>query len=1235
EPPVLELNTDYKRKQKRSFQGSGLYDSIDHLLHHEILTRCKNWNMTPYMFYMGAFYILLSKFSGNEDIVVGMPMSGRQGRYLHTLGMFVDTVALRNRPIGTKRVKEFLSEVKETSVEAMAHEDYSYSALVKKLNVNTPDRNPLFDVMFAYQSEAMTDIVFGDEKARILPVPVTSSKYDFTFYLMPRRENVTILAEYCTDLYQESTIRRFLEGYKLVLKEMLHEECLLKDISVITKQEEAMLCSAFNHTAVEYLKDKGVHMLFEEQAQKIPDQTAIIACDRVLTYAELNKQANRIAHGLMEQGVVSGDIVAFMLPRKSHLIAVMIGILKAGAAYLPVDPNYPKERISYMLKDSNAKLCVTEDTLSQLLNNNEIDDPNIVFSGEEICYCIYTSGSTGRPKGTLLTHRNVLNYVNNNNNNNVVHKIVQNNHKIILSVTTVGFDIFVTESLLPLANGLTILFANEEQATLQSELNALLKKLPADVMQTTPTKMRSLIQDPLACEYLKTLKALILGGEAVDGSLISELRQLTPARIFNIYGPTETTVWSTNGEVESEQDITIGKPIANTQIYIVDKYMRLSPIGTTGELCIAGDGVGAGYLNQPEMTQERFPENPFGKGKLYRTGDLAYWRKDGNLVYVGRNDFQVKIRGLRIELGEIESAICSVSGVLQAVVAVRRQEDGRQVICAFYTEATPVDLADIKRNIQEKLPRYMMPHIFTRLSEMPLTSSGKLNRKGLPEVALDCMESTTEYVSPQGQLEKKLAEIIEQVLDYVPVGRNDDFFDLGGDSLKAIEFVSMAHYEGIYFDLQNVFDYPTVQKLAVCIETGNKLEISFADLDFKNIEPILSKNKMECVSNFQKSEIGNILLTGATGFLGIHILADFLEHDGGTAYCLVRGKDVEESEDRFWNLCSYYFKDKYQYCGRIKILCADLQEERFGLSNQEYEELWSKVDTVIHGAASVKHYGSYQYFYEANVESVKGLIQFCFEAKAKLIHISTLSVSGNSFVDHFDGYVNTENINFYEHNLYVGQSLENVYARSKFEAEWEVLKAMHQGLRANIMRMGNLTNRFLDGWFQKNYETNAFLKRVKAVLEMKMFPDYLMELYLEFTPVDEAASALMTIARHFSTEQTVFHLNSPKVVYMDRLDTYFERLGYPLKIVSGERFTDALRKTAEQEGMEFIFETFINDLDSNDRIIYDSKIQIENDFTVQYLKRLGFEWADIDLDYLKKYVTFFQKVGYLEETENV
>lgn len=273
-------------------------------------------------------------------------------------------------------------------------------------------------------------------------------------------------------------------------------------------------------------------------------------------------------------------------------------------------------------------------------------------------------------------------------------------------------------------------------------------------------------------------------------------------------------------------------------------------------------------------------------------------------------------------------------------------------------------------------------------------------------------------------------------------------------------------------------------------------------------------------------------------------------------------------------------------------------------------------------------------FIETNVESVKRLIKFCFEADAKLVHVSTLSVSGNSFADHFDGYVNEEETDFYESSLYVGQSLENVYARSKFEAEREVLEAMDRGLRANIMRMGNLTNRLRDGWFQKNYETNAFLKRVKAILKMGIFPDYLMELYLEFTPVDEAVNALMTIVRHFSIEQTVFHLNSPKVVYMEQMRIYFEKLGYPLSIVSGKEFTDALKKTAQQRGMEFVFETFINDLDSNDQIIYDSKIRMKNDFTVQYLRRLGFEWTDIGLNYLKKYMAFFEKIGYLEGKEH-
>ena len=676
-------------------------------------------------------------------------------------------------------------------------------------------------------------------------------------------------------------------------------------------------------------------------------------------------------------------------------------------------------------------------------------------------------------------------------------------------------------------------------------------------------------------------------------------------------------------------DIHIGKPIANTQIYIVDKYMKLVPIGVTGELCIAGDGVGAGYLNRPELTAEKFVGTPFGEGKLYKTGDLAYWREDGNIAYVGRNDFQVKIRGLRIELGEIENAIDGIDGISQAVVVVRKNSERRQLICAFYT-GEEIEAKEIRNHIGKKLPKYMLPHIFTHLNEMPLTSSGKVNRKALPEVDLENITNDAEYVPPENKQQKLLCALMEQILDVTPVGIADDFFDLGGDSLKAIELVSKAHNEGIYFNLQNVFDYPTVKELWECIENGDRQEISFADVDFSAANAILEKNKPEYVTAPQKCEVGNILLAGATGYLGIHILADFLNHDTGTAYCLVRGKDHADSTARLNKLLAFYFGGKYVDSERIQVICADLQKDSFGLDENTYVKLLGTVDTVINTAASVKHYGSYKYFYEANVETTKRLIDFCKGANAKLIHTSTLSVSGNTFGDEFDGYVSKTEKHFYESSLYIGQPLENVYARSKFEAEKAILDAMSDGLQANIMRMGNLTNRLSDGVFQKNYESNAFLQRVKGVLDLGIFPDYLMDLYAEFTPIDEAASAIMTIARHFSTEQTVFHINSIKVVYFNKLLEIFNTLGFNLKTVSGAEFTEALRKTAEQAGTAHIFEAFINDMDENDQLSYDSNIRIENDFTVQYLKSLGFQWADIGMDYLRKYVEYFKKIGYLK-----
>ena len=363
--------------------------------------------------------------------------------------------------------------------------------------------------------------------------------------------------------------------------------------------------------------------------------------------------------------------------------------------------------------------------------------------------------------------------------------------------------------------------------------------------------------------------------------------------------------------------------------------------------------------------------------------------------------------------------------------------------------------------------------------------------------------------------------------------------------------------------------------------------------------------------------------------MGIHLLADFLDNDTGIAYCIVRGSAKENSVKRLADLLQFYFGDKYTDMQRIEVICGDLQKEKFGLDDYEYHNLVSNVNMVINSAASVKHYGSYQYFHEANVVTTKRLIEFCKDASTKLIQISTLSVSGNSFADHFDGWLTETEKHFYESSLYIGQPLDNVYARSKFEAEKVVLDAMTEGLQANIMRMGNLTSRYSDGLFQKNHESNAFLQRIKSVLELGVAPDYLLDLYTEFTPIDEAANAVMTIARHFNAEQTVFHINSTKVVYMDKLHDLFNQLGFNLEIVSGAEFTERLRQTIKQSGMEHIFETFINDMDENDKLNYDSNIHIENDFTVEYLRKLGFEWSDIGLEYMRKYLDYFKQIGYL------
>ncbi|MBO5937117.1 MAG: amino acid adenylation domain-containing protein, partial [Clostridia bacterium] len=823
EVPSLEMRTDFPRTEIQSFNGAEKYELIDIDIHNRIADKCKKKGITPYVYYMACFSILLSKLSGNEDIVIGTPVSGRTGKFLHTVGMFVNTLALRCKPEGIKKISAFLDEIRESSVSAMENQRYPFGELVRKLNTMTAGRHPLFDTMFTYQREHSADIVFGDSKAVAMPVPLSGAKCDIGMYIVPRDTDVVLLIEYCSDLFEEKTISFLSHAYMRILELCLDDTKLIKDISIT----DMKLLEIFNDTAADYPKDKCIHELFEEQAEKTPDKTAVVAVDKTLTYMELNEEANRIAHSLIERGIGKGDIVGLMLPRKSYLLSAMLGILKSGAAYLPIDPDYPDDRIEYMLNDSSAKLCITDENINSLIDNINIKKPANSVDSSDLCYCIYTSGSTGKPKGTLLTHRNVVNYVS-ANSKNVFFGVTGKDCKRILSVTTLGFDIFVTESLLPLVNGLEIILADEGQARIQSKLSDLLSKHPADVIQTTPTKMMSLMSDKSDLSYLRSLRTIILGGEALDSTLVKGLQAVTDADIFNIYGPTEATVWMTTAKINDADNISIGKPLANTQVYIVDKHMKLVPIGVTGELCIAGDGVSAGYLGQPELTAEKFIDNPFGEGKLYRTGDNAYWREDGNIVFVGRSDFQVKIRGLRIELGEIESAIQSVAGIERAVVVVRKDKSERQLICAFYTGQEKA-AKELREEIGRSLPKYMLPHIFTHLEEMPLTTSGKTNRNDLPVIDLENISAETEYVPAETEKEIILSQCICDVLAAEKASMLDNFFDIGGDSLKAIELTAKLEAVGYTVPIKSIFACKDIRELADALA---KSEIVYDKIEY-------------------------------------------------------------------------------------------------------------------------------------------------------------------------------------------------------------------------------------------------------------------------------------------------------------------------------------------------------------------------------------------------------------------
>ena len=808
---ALNLPICKPRQLKSSFRGQSQSFSLSSDLTDELKALSRREGVTLFMSLVSAFQVLLHRYSGQDDIVIGTPTAGRSNLELQGLiGYFVNTLVLRTDHSGDPSFRELLARVRVVTLDAYANQDMPFEKLVEVLNPQRePSRHPLFQVMFVFQNTTEAKLQLNEISVNALKVSSASTKFDITLELSENIEGLTGSLEYATDLFDAPTITRLIGHYQTLLEGIIaRPDARLSELPLLTNPERQQLLVEWNDTYSDYPKDKCIHQLFEEQVERTPDSIALIFEDQQLSYQMLNTKANQLAHYLKTVGVEADNLVAICMERSMDLVIGLLAILKAGGAYVPLDLSYPRKRLDFMLEDTKALVLLTQTELVAQFSgfvgrlvcldncwNNLVqestENPLCNNNSNGLAYIIYTSGSTGQPKGVEVCHFNISRLLINNN-----YVQFDNNQRFLL-LAPVAFDASTFEIWGGLLHGACCVVYPERVPTLE-RLEKIIKQQQISILWLTASLFNTIIDEKP--QILSTVKQILTGGEALSRSHIERaLKQLPDCQLINGYGPTESTTFACCYLIPQMMDnqinsIPIGRAIANTKIYILDKYSKLVPIGVPGELYIGGDGLTRGYLNSPELTAEKFVTDPFSdlsQSKLYKTGDLARYLVDGNIEFLGRIDHQVKIRGFRIELGEIESLLEQHQKLREVVVSVYEPILGDKRLVAYMVsekDSTP-SVTELRDSLKQQLPEYMIPSAFVFLDALPLTPNGKLDRKALPEPDQHRHDLGTEFIAPNSLLENQLAEIWRDVLKIDQIGIHDNFFELGGYSLLAVKMI--------------------------------------------------------------------------------------------------------------------------------------------------------------------------------------------------------------------------------------------------------------------------------------------------------------------------------------------------------------------------------------------------------------------------------------------------------------
>ncbi len=809
----LELPTDNPRPAEQSYHGSAASLVIPSTLTNELRELSRQSGSSLFMTMLATFQVLLHRYSGQSDIAVGTPVSGRHHPDLENIvGMFVNTLVLRGKFSDDLIFSDLLNEVRSTCLDAFANQDIPFEKLVEEIQPDRDmSRNPLFQVMFIMQTDFWQS--FDLPNLQITPASLDpgTARFDLTCSVMENGDELVVAFEYSKDIFDATTIQRMLNHFENLLTAIAkYPFQKIAELPLLTAEEQHQLTTEWNETNAVYPANTCVHQLFEAQAAMLPEKVALTFNGQEMSYRELNGKANQFAGYLHKCGIGANQLVGVYLERSADMLVALLGIFKAGGAYVPLDPAYPKSRLEMMLTDAQTSAIITESSLledmpaqdAQIITidsdwpeiaKESNENRNFTASADQLAYTIFTSGSTGRPKGVQISQRALVNFL-----KSMEKEPGMTADDVLLSVTTLSFDISGLELFLPLLSGGKLVLADRETAADGNALADLIKKSGISIMQATPATWRLLLD--AGWQGQSSLK-ILCGGEALPENLASELLERC-ASLWNMYGPTETTIWSTLSQVNTADDITIGRPIANTQIFIVDAQFNPTPIGVPGELFIGGDGLAEGYLHRPDLTEEKFiiapetaPESIAGK-RLYRTGDLARYR-NGNIDFLGRIDHQVKIRGFRIELGEIEAALHQHPAIEQAVVIDWEYGPGDKRLVAYCLNdyENEVRISELRRHLRKNLPDYMIPSRFMFLDELPLTPNGKIDRRALPSPEAAYQDAGEAFQAPISEMEIRLAAIWQEVLKLEKVGTNENFFDLGGHSLLAVQVIARMEKE--------------------------------------------------------------------------------------------------------------------------------------------------------------------------------------------------------------------------------------------------------------------------------------------------------------------------------------------------------------------------------------------------------------------------------------------------------